>query len=181
MGDTIGPWLGSGILILIQVCWPVFDATKFLILALYLGIEDTKITMSFKSLFGALVTGLWNTHVQNFCTQSWFWRCKEHQSPFSPELGLLRMLDVPDWGLASGSWFGSGNWCLIHPILNFGFLSWFWRGKEHPCPLSPHFGIWRTLEVPDAGEVSSSWFGYGHWSLVHPCSKCWLSVLILKV
>ena len=26
-------------------------------------------------------------------------------------------------------------------VLNFGFPSWFWRCKEHPCPLSPHLGL----------------------------------------
>ena len=66
-------------------------------------------------------------------------------------------------------------------ILNFGSLSWFWRCKEHPCPLSPHLGLWRTLEVPDWGLASWYWFGYGHWSLVHPYAEFWLSILILKV
>ena len=64
---------------------------------------------------------------------------------------------------------------------NFGSLSWFWRCKEHPCPLSPHLGLWRMLEVPDWGLASWSWFGYGHWSLIYPWSKFWLSILILKV
>ena len=65
--------------------------------------------------------------------------------------------------------------------LNFGSLSWFWRCKEYPCPLSPQIGLWRTLEVPDWGLVTLSWFRYGHWSLIDPCSEFWLSILILKV
>ena len=65
--------------------------------------------------------------------------------------------------------------------LNFGSLSWFWRCKEHPCPLSPHLGLWRTLEVADWGLACWSWFWYGHWSLIHPWSKFWLSNSILKV
>ena len=65
--------------------------------------------------------------------------------------------------------------------MNFGSLSWLWRCKEHPCPLSPHLGLWRTLEVPDWGLASWSWFGYGHWSLIYPWSEFWLSILILKV
>ena len=37
------------------------------------------------------------------------------------------------------------------------------------------------LGVPDWSLASWSWFGYGHWSLIHPWSKFWLSILILKV
>ena len=73
----------------------------------------------------------------------------------------------------------TGHWYTNIP--NFGSLSWFWRCKEHPCPLSPDLGLWRTLEVPDWGLASWYWFGYGHWSLVHPYAKFWLSILILKV
>ena len=65
--------------------------------------------------------------------------------------------------------------------LNFGSLSWFWRCKEHPCPLSPQFGFWGMLEVLDWDLASLSWFWYGHWSLIHLWSKFWLSILILKV
>ena len=64
---------------------------------------------------------------------------------------------------------------------NFGSLSWFRRCKKHPCPLSHHLGIWRMLEVPDWGLVSWYWFGYGHWSFLHPYSEFWLSSLISKV
>ena len=56
-----------------------------------------------------MVTGLWYTHDPNFGSLSWFWRCKEHPCPLSPHLGLWRMLEVPDWGLASWSWFGYGQ------------------------------------------------------------------------
>ena len=52
--------------------------------------------------------------------------------------------------------------------------------KEHPCPLSPHLGLWRILEVPDWDLAPWSWFGYGHWYLIHPFSKFWLSILILS-
>ena len=56
----------------------------------------------------------------------------------------------------------TGLWHTYVP--NFGYLSWFWRCKEHPCPLSPHLGLWRTLEVPDWGLTSCSWFGFCHES-----------------
>ena len=62
-------------------------------------------------------------------------------------------------------------------VQSSGPLSWFWRCKEHPCPLSPHLGLWRRLEVPDWGLASCSWFEYGHWSLTHPWSKFWKVVL----
>ena len=34
---------------------------------------------------------------------------------------------------------------------------------------------------PDWGSPSWFWFGYGHWSLVQPCSKFELSILILEL
>ena len=65
--------------------------------------------------------------------------------------------------------------------LNFGSLSWFWRCKEHLCPLSLHLGLWRMLEVPDWRLASWFSFEYGHWSLIYPRSKFWLSLLIMKM
>ena len=56
-------------------------------------------------------------------------------------------------------------------VQNLGSLSWFWRYKEHPCCSSE---LWGMLEIPDWGLESWSWFIYGHWSLIHPCSKFWL-------
>ena len=81
------------------------------------------------------------------------------------------------WRLLTGVWhldldldMVTGNWYT--PGLDFGSLSWFWRCKEHPCPLSPHFGLWRTLEVPDWGLAFWFWFGYG------PGSWIWLWFLV---
>ena len=128
-----------------------------------------------------MATGLWYTHIPNFGSLSWFWRCKEHPCPLSPHLGLWRTLEVPDWGLAYWCWFGYGHWFLYTLDLSFGSLSWLWRCKEHPCSLSPDSGLWRMLEVPDWNFVSWYWFGYGHWSLVHPYSKFWLSILTFKL
>ena len=59
----------------------------------------------------------------------------------------------------------------------FGSLSWFWRCREHPHPLSPHLGLWRMLEVPDWGLASLLSFGYGQWSLIK-WSEFWLSILV---
>ena len=73
----------------------------------------------------------------------------------------------------------TGLWYTHDP--NFGSLSWFWRCKEHPCPLSPHLGLWRILEIPGWGCASLSRIGYGHWSLIYLWSEFWLSLFILKV
>ena len=94
-----------------------------------------------------MVTGLWYTYDPNFGSLSWFWRCKEHPCPLGPHFGLWRMLEVPDSGLASWYWFWYGLW-YIHDQ-NVGSLYWFWRCKEHPCPWSPHMGLWRMAEVLD--------------------------------
>ena len=96
------------------------------------------------------------------------------------EVPDLRTLEVPDWGLESWSRFGFGNWLWYTHDLNFGSLSWFWRCKEHLCILRCYLGLWRMLEVPDWGFESSSWVGYGHWSLIYSWSKFWFSILILK-
>ena len=66
-----------------------------------------------------MVTGLWYTHIPNFESPSWFWRCKEHPCPLSPDLGVWRTLDVPDWGLASWSYYGYGHLSLIHLCSKF--------------------------------------------------------------
>ena len=119
-----------------------------------------------------MVTGLWFTHDPNFGSLSRFWRCKEHPCPLSPDLEVQMMVEVPDRGLASWSWFRHGH---------FGSLTWFWRCNEHPCPLSTNLELWRTLEVPDWGLASWSWFWYDHLSLIYQWSKFRLSILILKV
>ena len=147
MEDTVGFWLGFGILTSIMIWLLVFNIPMIQILALHLDFEGAK-----------------NIHV----------------------------LQVFIWGFG-GRWrFLTGVWHLEFDldrvtvlwysyIPNFGSLSWFWRCKEHPCPLSPDLGLWRMLEVPDWGLASWYWFGYGHWSLVHPYAEFWLSILILKV
>ena len=124
-----GSWLGFGILMLIWIWSPVFDTLMIQILALYLDFEGAKnIHVLWVLIWGFggrwrfltwvwhpdidldMVTGLWYTHIPNFGSLSWFWRCKEHPCPLSPHSGLWRMLEVPDWGLASWSWFGYGHW-----------------------------------------------------------------------
>ena len=92
--------------------------------------------------------------------------------------GCWRFLTVV-WHLHLNLDMALGLWYTHDP--NFGSLSWFWGCKEHPSPLSPHLGLWRMLKVQDWGSASCSWFGDDHWTLVHPYSEFWLSILILKV
>ena len=125
-----------------------------------------------------MVIGLWYTHDPNFSSLSWFWRCKEHPCPLSQHLGLWRTLEVPDWGLASLSWFGYGIWSLIQ-LWSKCWLSILILKVQRT--FSPHLELWRNLEIPDLGLASWSWFSYNHWSLIHSCSKFWPSILILKV
>ena len=41
---------------------------------------------------------------------------------------------------------------LNPPVSGANAANNFWKvSKEHPCPLSPHLGLWRMLEVPDWG------------------------------
>ena len=72
----------------------------------------------------------------------------------------------------------TGVWYTYVP--NFAIYLFLWC-KEQPWPLSPDLGLWRTQEVTDWGLATWSWFNFGHWSLIQPCSKFWLSILILKV
>ena len=112
-----------------------------------------------------MVTGLWYTHDLNFGSLSWFRRCKEHPCPLSPHLGLWRTLEVPDWGLASWSWFGYGHLSLTHPRSEFWFSILNLKVQRTASPLIPNLGLWRMLEVPNWVLASWSWFGYGHLSL----------------
>ena len=60
-------------------------------------------------------------------------------------------------------------------------LTWYWRCKEPPFPLSPDLGLWRTKEVPNLDLGFRYRFGYCHWSLMHPCFEFRLFIFILKV
>ena len=139
-------WLGFGILILICIWSLVFGKPIFYTFALYLDFEAENIHVLKVLIWGFGECWRFLTKVLHL------------------DLNLDMVTDI---------WYTNSH--------NFGSLSWFWRCKEHPCPLSPDLGLWRTLEVPDWGLASWSWFLYGHWSLIYPWSNFWLSILILKV
>ena len=133
---------------------------------------------------------------------SWFgyshWSLIHQWSKFQISILILKV-QTTSMSCKSSYWSFGGRWMFLTGVYhldldldmviglwythdpNFGSLSWFWRCKEHPWPLSPGLGLWRMLEDPDWGLGSWSLFGYGHWSLGHLCSKFWLSILILKV
>ena len=125
-----------------------------------------------------MVTGLWLPYVLNFFSLSQFWRYKEKICPLSPGFGLWRALEVPDCGLACWFWFEYDHWSLINS--KFCSLYWFWRCKEHLCPLSPYLGLQRILEVPEWCLTYGSWFWYCQWSFIYPWSPFWLSVIIWR-
>ena len=121
---------------------------------------------------------------------SWFefghWSMTHQCSKFWFSILILRVqrtfMSIKSWFGAfedtRGSSMGLGILILIWiwsqvfgtPMFRILALSWFWMCKEHPCPLSPDLGLWRALDVPDWGLGSWSWLGYGHWSLIYPCS-----------
>ena len=123
-----GSWLGFGILILIWIWSLVFDTPVFQISALYIDFEGAKNIHVFEVLIWGfwgcwrilngvwhhvldldISTSLWYTIVPNFDSLCWFWRCKEHLCPLSPDLWLWWMLEAPDWGLGWWSWFKWGD------------------------------------------------------------------------
>ena len=135
--DAGGSWLRFGILIFIWIWSLVFGTPMFQILALYLNFEGAK-----------------NIHVHwvLICGFGWSWRF------------LTGVLDLDqDLDMVTELWYTYD--------LNFGFLSSFLMYKEHPCPLRYDLGLLRLLDDPDWSLGSWSWFGYGHWSLIHPCSE----------
>ena len=80
------------------------------------------------------------------------------------DLGLLRMLEVSDWGLASWFWLGYGHWFLIQPQSKFWLSTLILKVQRTSMSFKSSFGA-----LEDAG---GSWLGFGIliliwiWSLV---------------
>ena len=66
-------------------------------------------------------------------------------------------------------------------VSKFSFLHWIKRCKEPSCPQSPGLGIWRTLEVPDWGFSSWSWWRWISNLPNYLCFEIRLSTLNKKV
>ena len=92
LNDAWCSWLGFGIFILIWLWSLVFIHHWFKSLLSFLILKVQR----HLDLDSIMVTGLWHTHDPNFCSLSWFWRCKEHSCSLSPHMGLWRTLEAPD-------------------------------------------------------------------------------------
>ena len=123
--------------------------------------------ISFKSSFGALgdaggswvgfgiliLIQIWSLAFVLPCSKFWLYLYFE-------DAKNIHILKVLIWGLR-GCWrIMTGVWHLdldldtvtglwYTNVSNFGSLFWFSRCKGHPCPLCPHLGLWRMLEVSD--------------------------------
>ena len=89
---------------------------------------------------------------------------------WSPNMGLWWTLEVSDWGLTVLFWFVYGCWCLVNLCSEVGPSILILKVKRtslsfKTCSwaLEDYGGFW-------LGFRSWKWFGYGHWSLIHPCS-----------
>ena len=141
-------------------------------LALYLYFEGAKNIHVFKVLiwgFGGcwrfltgvwhldldldIVTSLWYTHVPNLGYLSWFLRCKQHPCLLSSDMVFWRMLEVPDWGLGSRSWFGYGQWCFVHMWSKFWLSLLILKVQRTSMSFKSSFG---ALE-----DTGGSWRGFG--------------------
>ena len=180
--DAGGSWLGFGILILIRIWSLVFDTPRFWILALswFWKWKEHPCPLS-PEVFGGylrfltgvwhldldldMVTGLWYTNNPNVGSLSWFCRGKKHQCPLSPNLGIWRSLEVPDWGWGCWSW--SIFW-LCFLILKVQWTSMSFKSS---------FG---ALE-----DAEGSWLGFGIlvliwiWSLVFETTMIQIMTLYL--
>ena len=91
-------------------------------------------------------------------------------------------------GLGLGN-FGSEKNFPVLQVLIWGFEGplrfltgvWYLGLDFESCPVSPNFGLWRPLEVPDL--VMALWFSYGYdcWSVIHQWFELWFSIQILKM
>ena len=91
------------------------------------------------------------------------------------------MLQFPDWGLASVSWFIYCQLSLIHHCSEYWLSILIFNVQRTSMSFKFCFGALEDTWGSWLGFVSGSWFGYGYWSLKHQCSKFWIPFLILKV
>ena len=121
------------------------------------------------------------TFVPKFSFIHWIKRCKDPPCPRSPGLEMWRTLEVPDWGSVPDL---DGEGSIMSEttfVLKFSFLHCIKRCKEPPCPRSPGLELQRTLEVPEWGFGSWSWWGGVYNVPNNLCSKIQFSTLNKKV
>ena len=126
-----------------------------------------------------MVTAFWNTRDPNYGSLSWFWRCKEHSSPLSPNFGVWRMLEVANLAFESWSWIGwvkepcldlpwsfhfnqiSRSWDFTVLILDWLYLSFHWSESdqnfmEDPREVPHHIPIKIKMPNPSQEPPASS-------------------------
>ena len=82
----------------------------------------------------------------------------EDPCSLSPHLGLSRMPEVLDWGLASWSSFEYGQWSLIHPWSQVQLSILILKVQRTSMSFKYSFG-----DLEDAG---GSWLGFGIFLLI---------------
>ena len=87
-----------------------------------------------------MVTGPWYSHTLNFGSLCWFWRWK------GPDLGLWRLLKVPDWGLASWLWFRYAHWSLIQQWFEFQLSILIFKVQRTSMSFKSWFGALENTE-----------------------------------
>ena len=121
------------------------------------------------------------TYFPKFSFLLWIKRCKEPPCSRSPGLecrGLWRFLTGVLVPAHDGK--GSGMFQTTY-VPKCSFLHWIKKCKEPACPRSPGLGFWRTLEVPNWGFGSWSWWGWVYNVPNYLCSEIQLSTLNKKV
>ena len=161
-------WLGFGIFILMLIWSMAFDTQMFQMLALsILILKVQRTSMSLKSRLWASEDTAWDHgswsefeyghwSLVHPCFKFWliilYLKVQRTSISFKSSYGIWNLdLDL-DLDMVTGLWYTNGP--------NFALISWFWKRKEHPCPLSPHLELLRMLGDPDWGLSSWSWLGW---------------------
>ena len=79
---------------------------------------------------------------------------------FTSWLDLWRMLEVPDWGFSLWSWWELVNNVLTHLCSEFEFFTLSLKVQRICMSIKSLLELWMTLEVPDWGFSSWSWWGW---------------------
>ena len=168
-----GSWLGFCILILILIWSLLHDTLIIKISVLYLHCAGAKNIHVVEVLIWALVGAVGSWLGFGILILIWI-SSLIFDIPMIWILALyldfegaknIHVLEVLVWGFGGCLRFLTGVWnfnldldrVIVHwyiHIPNFDSFSWFIWCKEHPYPLIPHLGLWRTLEIPDWGLAS---------------------------
>ena len=96
-------------------------------------------------------------------------------------LELSRTLEIPDWGFSSSPWWGCVYMVPTDIYTEFQLSILNLRVQRSPLSSKSWLELWWTLEVPDWGLGSWSWWGCVYDLSTDPYTKFELSKLKLKV